>query len=153
MNVIGEFLKWRCDIDLNQLSGLRLVVSGKGKWIFIHLAKTSFSISLWVDLGPKVNGFIHLLFVDLLIFVIIQIGFMLVVKVECISILKVLVLFSGLSLASITFLPEWEIDVVAIETHPVSFTCLVLGFGDLWGGLAIFYGGGVIILHEGWGRF
>ena len=74
---------------------------------------------------------------------------MLVIEVERISISEVLILFSGLSLASIALLAEGEVDVVAVETEPVAFAGLVVGFGLLGGGLAIFDRGGVVELHKG----
>jgi hypothetical protein len=51
---------------------------------------------------------------------------MLVVEVERIGILKFLVLFSGLSLTSIALLAEGKVDVVAVETQPVTLPGLVV---------------------------
>ncbi len=67
--------------------------------------------------------------IKLSIFIVVQVSLMLVVEVERIRILKFLVLFSGLSLASIALLAEGKVDVVAVETQPVALPGLVVGFG------------------------
>jgi hypothetical protein len=64
--------------------------------------------------------------IKLSIFIVVQVSLMLVVEVERISILKFLVLFSGLSLTSIALLAEGKVDVVAVETQPVTLPGLVV---------------------------
>ena len=88
--------------------------------------------------------------IHVLVFIVVHVGFVLVIEVKSVGILEFLVLLSGLGLTSIALLAEGKVDVVAVETYPVAFAGLVLGFGRFGSGLAIFDGSGVIELHGGW---
>ena len=44
----------------------------------------------------------------------------------------VLVVFPGLLLATIAFLPEGKVKIVALKTDPVSLPCASSRFGGLW---------------------
>ena len=44
----------------------------------------------------------------------------------------VLIVFPGLQLAAIAFLPERKVDIVAVKADPVTLPGAATGFGGLW---------------------
>jgi len=72
---------------------------------------------------------------------------LLIVIIKCVGILKVLVLFSSLSFASITFFSERKVEIVAVEAYPIALTCLVVCFVRLGGSLGFLYRCGVVVVH------
>lgn len=80
-------------------------------------------------------------------FIIVESTILLVVVIESVGILKVLVLFSGLGFASIAFFPEREVEIVAIETYPVTLPSLVVCLNSFIGSLRFFDRSGVGVVH------
>jgi hypothetical protein len=96
--------------------------------MFVYFVEASLSFTLWLDLRHMVDWLADGLGVHM-VFIVVKVGFLLVVKVESVCVLEVLVLFSGLGFATITFFAEGEVHVVTIEAEPVPLPGLVLGFG------------------------
>lgn len=125
-----------------------LSVSWENQWRFRHLVESINLFLVLLDLGH----IIHLLIgglINIWVFIVVRVIFLLIVEIKCICILKVLILFSGLSFASITFFSEWEVEIVAVETDPISFTSLVVRFARFWCVLAFLNWGWVWGLHDG----
>lgn len=72
---------------------------------------------------------------------------MLIVIIKCVGILKVLVLFSSLSFASIAFFSERKVEIVAVEAYPIALSCLVVCFVRLVGSLGFLYRCRVVVVH------
>lgn len=73
---------------------------------------------------------------------------LLIVIIKCVCILKVLVLFSSLSFASIAFFSEGEVEIVAVEAYPIALSCLVVCFVRLVWSLGFLYRCGIVVVHN-----
>ena len=58
-----------------------------------------------------------------------------------------LIVLSGLDFAAIAFLPEGEVQIVAVEADPISFPTLGGSFGDSRIGEADIFDGGEVGFH------